>query len=92
MDIEKDPAQDRDEFEARIKSSLCGIKAFPQENIMQALVSNDSDYLTRVNQAVSHCESKVAQYLSDWDNAEDEEARRVVVGSVKGFSLSDLDE
>ena len=90
-EIEIDLAQDRDEFERRVKSNNCATKLYSQEQILLALVNDDTDFLQRVKDADAACRTRISNYLQAWDNAEDEAGRRQVVGSVKAFTLDEIE-
>lgn len=81
-----DPAQDREEFEKRIRASSNFLRLFSQEEILTALLDEDTTKLDEIRAVKTECEAHIQKYLTDYDNAAGEPGKRAIVGSVKAFS------
>lgn len=87
-----DPVNNREEFEKRLKDSFCAFRSNKTERILEALVYEDTEYLDKVKAAKDACDTRIVTLLREWDEAEGEEEKQQVVGSVKTDieELSDL--
>lgn len=78
-----DPANDRDEFERRLKGLICWKHEYTMQEAIEALLSADAVKITAINAARQRCKQQVDSFLTEWDNAADENARRQVCGKPK---------
>jgi len=82
---EKDPADDRDEFDRRLKS-IFDQDMYSQEFIvtaLKALLINDQDEITKCKEKAEASNSKIKMYLDEWDAAKDKKTKEQVVSSVR---------
>jgi len=86
--IEKDPVEDRDEFEMRIKRSSCWKEFFSMEEVLNALIDEDTEKLAEIRAVKNSCEEHVNGLLKQYDEASDKAAKAAVVGSVRKFKRS----
>lgn len=81
LELEKDPSEDREEFERRLKSIFnMNINI---EDAVRALLLNDTVKIAEYASQLQISETKKIDYLAQWDAGVDKAARMNVVGSVK---------
>jgi len=83
MNPDKDPAVDREEFEARLERMVNQFTGKDLVDCVKALINEDKATIDVIKRDMAAKQSKLDKYLADYDAAADEAARRVVVGSVK---------
>ena len=78
-----DPAEDREEFEIRLKNIFNTYEKNFDRKALKAILMQDSSEMQNMRNKISASETKINDYLSQWDAAPDIESRRRVVGSVR---------
>jgi len=84
----KDPLDDRGEFEKRLRRINCWKQNYSQEEILGALIDNDSEKLAEIKEEKDACENQINDLLRQYDEASDKAAKAAVVGSVRKFKRS----
>ena len=74
---------DREEFEERLKS-IFDWKRFCTTDPLTCLVMADAQKITEMQNIMSSCTSRIDFYLTEWDNAQTDQEKMAVVGSVSG--------
>lgn len=74
---------DRNEFELRLKQIFCFTCLFDTKACVKALIDTDTEQLSAIQAVKTKMEGCIADYLTRWDNAEDDAARMAIVGSVQ---------
>lgn len=80
--IERDPVDDREEFEMRLKRLVCWKENYTQEEILGALIDNDAEKLAEIKAEKDACENQINDLLRQYDEASDREGKAAIVGSV----------
>jgi len=78
-----DPVNDRDEFKRRLKTMICWTNEYTLQEATEALLTADAVKIADINAARQRCINEINQYLDEWDNAPNENARRQVCGKPK---------
>lgn len=81
MFAEKDPSEDRGEFERRL-DSIFGLDV-PIKDVVIALLLDDEEKIAEYKASLEAGDVKKADYLAQWDTASDKAAKMAIVGSVK---------
>jgi len=77
----KDPAEDREEFEKRLKSIFDWKIRVSVDDVMGYIAANGS--MNEAHQSViNSCNALVADYLAQWDAVTTHEEKAAVVASV----------
>ena len=74
---------DREEFEIRLKS-IFDWKRFCTNDPMTCLVMADEQKILEMRTLMSSCTARIDFYLTEWDNAQTDQEKMAVVGSVRG--------
>lgn len=72
----------RNDFESRLKNIFDWTKWHQISDVLKALVTNDTIYLTTCTNTINQCISSINGYLSQWDAATTDAQRMAVLGSV----------
>ena len=80
---EIDLTKDRDEFKKRLEKSSI-LDCFSLREILEALLFNDTEKLNEIKSVKSNIEIHINNYLSQYDQGE-EEQKRTLVNSVKRY-------
>jgi hypothetical protein len=72
----------REEFNKRLCLIFCLLKTVSTEDILIAILKNDTQKLDEYRTAQTTCEQKINLYLTAWDNAPTPEEKAAVVASV----------
>jgi hypothetical protein len=72
----------REEFEKRLCSIFCLLKNVNTDEILVAILKNDTQKLDEFRTMQTTCEQSINFYLTEWDNAPTPEQKAAVVASV----------
>lgn len=78
----KDPIDDRDEFEHRIRRLHCWKHSYSMETIVESLLDDDKEKLAKIKAEKDACENQINDLLRQYDEAVNREDKAAIVGSV----------
>jgi len=76
------PAEDRDEFEKRLKSIFKRENVDTEYEMLEAIIMNNTEKLDEYRTEITTAQAKIDNYLSEWDSAKDNTERMNVISSV----------
>ena len=74
---------DRKEFKKRLDRLFDWNTETPTSEILEALIDNDTDKINEIKSLKTAKNQKRDSYLTQWDAAQTQEEKDIVVGSVK---------
>jgi len=72
----------REDFEKKLRQIFDYRYWHPTVTCVDALIRNDVEALSEINDCISSCESKINNYLTLYDAASNDQERLDVIGSV----------
>lgn len=75
-----DVADDREEFERRLKELICWTNVYSVQEATEALLEGDAVKLAAINAEKARCSGQVNGYLQRWDNAANRQEREIICG------------
>ena len=71
-----------EEMKSKVKSLYCFTRYVKDEEILRALLMNDTKKLEGIKSVIEKCDLKIQAIYNDLDNANDDESRMQVLGAL----------
>lgn len=81
--IQPNPADDRDEFERRLKKIICWTNEYSMQEAVEAILRADIVKQTAIKAVDTACQNSINGHLQQWDNARNRQEREQICGEPK---------